>query len=90
MKPLYREINTLRILPLDFMHNLGILLKWDAREDEVLSVVGEYHNWAMGHEVSIIQGVELYKAFCLLGDNTKIQEYNYATEVWKRNNTIKA
>lgn len=86
MKALYKEINTLRILPLDFMKNLGILLKWDEWNDEKITVVQSYYWWAMGHELSIGYGQEAYKAFCLLGDSMAIQDYNSRLEVWKKNN----
>lgn len=84
MKALYKEQNTLRILPLDFMKNLGILLNFDYIDP--LPIVDGYYRWAMGHEISIELGQEVYKAFCLLGETRQIQDYNTRLEIWKKNN----
>lgn len=86
MKPLYKEINTLRILPLDFIKNLGILLVWDEWDSEKTPVIKSYYNWAVGREMTMEMGLELYKAFCLLGDTLSIQEYNSRLELWKKYN----
>lgn len=86
MKPLYREINTLRILPLDFLKNYDILLKWDTWDDEKLGVLTDYYNWAMGRELSFSDSQNVYKAFCLIGDSMNIQDFNSRLEVYNRNN----
>lgn len=84
MKALYKEINTLRILPLDFMKNLGILLNFDYFDQ--LPIVDAYYHWSMGHEISFELGQDLYKALLLLGDTQHLQDYNTRLEVWKKNN----
>lgn len=84
MKALYKEINTLRILPLVFLKNLGILLKFDYTDP--LPIVDGYYHWAMGHEIGSEMGQEVYKAFCLLGDSFNIQDLNSRLEVWKKSN----
>lgn len=84
MKTLYKEINTFRILPLDFMKNLGLLLRFDYTDP--FPIVDGYYHWAMGHEISAELGLEVYKAFCLLGDTTNISDYNGRLEVWYKNN----
>lgn len=88
MKHLYKEQNTFRILPINFMHNLGILLRYSnwGGDGECVYVVEEYYNWAMGRELTFQQGEELYKAFVLLGDTMNIQDYNARLEVWYRHN----
>lgn len=84
MKALYKKINNLRILPLEFMKNLGLLLKFDYSDP--FPIINGYYHWAMGHEINMKLGQEVYKAFCLLGDSKAIQDYNTRLEVWKRNN----
>lgn len=86
MKYLYKEQNTFRILPINFMHNLGTLIKWDTDDAEKFLTINAYYNWAMGHELSITTGQDLLKALILLGDKMNIQDYDARLEVWNKNN----
>lgn len=86
MKHLYKEQNTFRILPINFMHNLGVLMKWDTDESEKALVTDAYYEWAMGHAVSIARGQDLLKAFILLGDKMNLTDYEARLEVWKKHN----
>ncbi len=87
MKIMYRELNTLRILPLNFLKNLGILLKYDNHEEVVFPIIDAYYNWAMGKEIQFgYEADELYKAFVLLGDSSNVSDYSQRLKIRDKNN----
>lgn len=86
MKHLYKEQNTFRILPINFMHNLGILLKYDAPVEDVYLITIAYYEWAMGHALDKRGGEEVLKAFILLGDKMNLTDYEARLEVWNKHN----